>query len=131
MLVLAFLFVEEELFQALAGFGGAHADAGVDEGLAAGAQAPVAVSEHFDRLNFYQAVFLVVCDTLIRVDGKHGGRGETARCVRRITRRVSLLILHILQGEIIVLRGFCSRQALAFTCGDSHRIRSSPGCRDF
>ena len=94
MLVLAFLFVEEQLFQSLAGFGGAHADAGVDEGLA-GLQAPVAVSEHFDRLNLYQAVFLVACDTLIRVDGKHGSCGETARCVRRITRRVSLLSLHI------------------------------------
>ena len=130
MLVLAFLFVEEELLQSLAGFGGAHADAGVDEGLA-GVQAPVAISEHFDRLNLYQAVFLVACDTLIRVNGKHGSRGETARCVCRIPRRVSLFVLHVLQLKIVVLRGFCSCQALAFTCGDSHRIRSSPSCGDF
>ena len=130
MLVLAFLFVEEQLFQSLAGFGGAHADAGVDEGLA-GVQAPVAVSEHFDRLNLYQAVFLVACDTLIRVNGKYGSRGETARSVRRISRGVSVFVLHVLQLKIVVLRGFCSCQALAFTCGDSHRILSSPSCGDF
>jgi len=126
MLVLAFLLVKEELFESFAGFGGAHADAGVDERLAARVQAPVAVSEHFDGFNLYQAVFLVARDTLIRVDGKHGRRGA-ARCVRRIARRgVSLFILHILQGEEV------SRSAnLAFACGDSHRISSAPSCDRF